>query len=478
VTVTPVRSDVGSSVPGFLLSKTFVVVWSFAFALFFFGFATKWTFDPSTIGSYWPGRFFSAQADAMLNGRLWIDKTYLPGECFFSDGKCYGYFGITPSLIRIPMVPVLGIEGSEMTALFLAVAAGIALWAALDLCRRVLLRTTPVVNAHSAGFMAVAAVVLGPGGALMVVSDAYVYEEAILWAVAAMAVATNLFWRWWTQRRDRQFVGATIAVVVAASSRPTAALVGLVLAAGVVIVGVRARRISWKLVLGSLGLAALPLIALFGSFFLKFGSPTPPEAGYEGLNYVNVQKIMANNDGSFSISARFVPTGAMAYLRPDSVSVSADWPWVRIRFGPPSGGGALERITYLPPLNQDSMNVEPIVSITNIMPLPFVATVMAAIAIVMRRRRRFELLILLALCTPLPVVLTNPTIASRYLGDFFPLLAAGTAFAAMFVPWFARLSRRWRYVISSGVIVLALASVPIAMVLATQYNWTYRLGIQ
>lgn len=155
----------------------------------------------------------------MLNGRLWIDKAYLPGECFFSDGKCFGYFGITPSLIRIPMVPVLGIEGSEMTALFLAVAAGIALWAALDLCRRVLLRTTSDVNAHSAGFMAVAAVVLGPGGALMVVTDAYVYEEAILWAVAAMAVATNLFWRWWTQRRDRQFVGATIALVVAASSR-------------------------------------------------------------------------------------------------------------------------------------------------------------------------------------------------------------------------------------------------------------------
>jgi hypothetical protein len=196
------------------------------------------------------------------------------------------------------------------------------------------------------------------------------------------------------------------------------------------------------------------------------------------LNYVNVQKIMANNDGSFGISARFVPTGAMAYLRPDSMSVSADWPWVRMRFGRPSGAGALERITYLPPLNQDSMNVEPIVSITNIMPLPFAATVMAAIAIVMRRRRRYELLILLALCTPLPVVLTNPTIASRYLGDFFPLLAAGTAFAAMFVPEFARLGLRWRRVISSGVIVLALASIPIAMMLATQYNWTYRFGIQ
>ena len=462
----------------FLLSKTFVAVWSFAFALFFFGFATKWTFDPSTIGSYWPGRFFSAQADAILNGRLWIDKSYLPGECFFSDGRCYGYFGITPSLIRIPMVPVLGIEGSEMTTLFLSVAAGIALWAALDLCRRVLLQTTSITDSHSAGYMVVAAVVLGPGGALMLVSDAYVYEEAILWAVAAMAVATNLFWRWWIQRRDRQFVGATLALVVAASSRPTAAGVGLVLAAGVVIVGVRARRIGWKLILGTLGLAALPLIAMFGSFFLKFGSPTPPETGYEGLNYLHVQQIMANNDGSFGISARFVPTGAVAYLRPDSVSLSADWPWVQIRFGRPYGGEALERIAYLPPLNQDSMNVEPIVSVTNIMPLPLLATVMAAIAIVMRGRRRYELLILLALCAPIPVVLTNPTIASRYLGDFFPLLAAGTAFAAMFLPRFARMNWRWRSSISSVVVALAIASIPIAMAAATEYNWTYRFGIQ
>jgi hypothetical protein len=57
VVVTSVKERNSAAVE-FLLSKTFVAVWSFAFALFFFGFATKWTFDPSTIGSYWPGRFF------------------------------------------------------------------------------------------------------------------------------------------------------------------------------------------------------------------------------------------------------------------------------------------------------------------------------------------------------------------------------------------------------------------------------------
>lgn len=430
-----------------------------------------------TIGSYMPGRFFSAQADAILNGRLWIDRTYLPGECSFVDGKCYGYFGIAPSLIRLPLVAVFGIENSEMAALFLSVAAGISLWSALDLCRRVLHRECPGVTWQAAGYMAIAAIVLGPGGAMMLVSDAYVYEEAILWSIAAMLVGANLFWRWWMEGKDRQFVGATLMFVIAAASRPTAALVGAVFAALIVVGRLCQRRLTLKTILGAIGIAVLPPMALLGGFYVKYGAPRPV-AQYEGTSYVYIQRVMENNGGNFGSSARFVPTATFAYLRPDSVRVSADWPWVRFRFGRPFGDKPLERIAYLPPLRDDSINVEPVVSLTDVMPIPLVATIAASAAIVFRRRNRFELVMLIGLATAPLIMLPTQTIATRYLGDFFPMLAVGTAFGVTLVPRFRRLSGRVQTYSAFAIAAVALASVPIALFLASQYNWTYRVGIQ
>lgn len=465
-------------VAAFLLSKAFVLVFSVAFGLYFFGFATKGTFDPGTIGAYWPGHFFSAQADALLNGRLWIDKSNLPGECFFEDGKCYGYFGLVPSLARIPLVMVLGVKQSEMTALFLAIAAGLAIWAALDLCRRVLLREVTVGDRWAAGFMAVAAIVLGPGSVLMLSSDAYVYEEAILWAAAGTMIGVNLFWRWWTEGRDRQFIGASIALVVAAGSRPTAAVVGGVLAAGMVAFRFLRGRLGWRSLAAGALLAGLPVLAVVSVWAVKFGTFMPSWDNYEGRNFEFVQYNMSKNGGELGNSARFIPTAGLAYMRPDTLKLRSDWPFVNYRFGRPYGNGPLERITYVPPANTDSINVEPTVSVTNVSPIPLAATVLGAIAIVRRRRQRFELLVLAALTTPVLIMAMSPTIATRYLGDFYPLLAAGTAFGATLIPRIRRSSWNMRALVTLVVVTLTVLSIPIASALAAQYNWTYRFGIQ
>lgn len=475
MTVGSVQRVENSPTAAFLLSKTFVAVWSFAFALFFFGFATKWTFDPRTIGSYLPGHFFSAQADAMLHGRLWIEGSNLPLECFTRNGNCYGYFGLSPSLIRIPLVIVLGVQDSEMTALFLAMAAGIALWSALDLCRRLILRDSPTISRTTAGYMVVAAIVLGPGGALVLVSDAYVYQEAILWCVAGTMVAVNLFWRWWTERRTWQFVGATAALVFAAGSRPTAMLIGVVLAVAVLAVCIRERRISRRALLGVLAISVLPLVAVFGSFYAKFDSYSPT-GDYGGSSIGFIQNNVKSNGGQAGNSRKFIPTATLTYFRPYSFQTSGQWPYVRYRFGRPFGQTPLERIIYLPPAQKDSINVEPIVSITDVMPIPLVMTVLGAAAIALRRKRRFELFILAALCTPVAIMFTTQTIATRYLGDFFPLMAAGTAFGATLLPRFRRLGWNPRFYITLVVVVLTLVSVPVVMMLASQYNWTYRYG--
>lgn len=462
----------------FLVSRRFVVMASVAFGAFFFGFATKWTFDPWTIGTFWPGHFFSAQADAMLDGRLWIERSQLPGECIFVDGRCIGYFGMAPSVARLPLVVLLGVERSEMTGLFIAVAAVVALGAALDLCRRVLTREGQGADGWAAGYMVVATVVLGPGGVLMLVSDPYVYQEAILWAVAATAVGANLFWRWWVERRDRQFVGATIALIVAAASRPTAALIGVVLATAALCALARARSLSRRAVVGALGLALLPGVVMVVGFYAKFGEPLPPSKGYEGLDYVYVARVIENNGGEFGPSVRFIPTTAYAYLRPDTLRFSSGWPPVGFRFGRPFGSEDMERITYLPPLAPDSLNVERNVSLTNVMPLPLAATVAAVVSILRWRRHRFELAILVALATMPLIMFTTQGVASRYLGDFFPLVAIGTAFGAALLGPFRRLRWLAQYVVFLVVVVLTVVSVPVVLWLATQYNWVWRGDVQ
>lgn len=460
----------------FLVSRRFVALWSLAIALFFFGFATRWTFDPWTIGNYWPGHFFSAQADAMLHGRLWVDPVDLPGECIRLNGHCYGYFGIPPSVVRLPLVLLVGVQRSEMTGLFLAVAAGIATWSALDLCRRVLEREGAAVDRWSAGYMAVAAVVLGPGSSLLLVSDPYVYQEAILWSVAAAVLGVNLFWRWWSERRDRQFIGATIAIVVAAGSRPSAVFVGAVLAVAVVARCLRTGRISRHAAIGAAGLALLPILVVVGAFYAKFGAPLPPDEGYQGLDYEYVQQIVKNNGGESGASIRYAPTEAVAYLRPDALRLSSDWPWFRFRFGRPIGDGPMERISYLPPLARDSLNVERTVSITDVMPVPLVATIAAVVVILRRRRQRYELALLAALATMPLVVLTTITVASRYLGDFFPLLAVGTAFGAAAVGRLRAWSPTVRTLVVVPVLLLTVLSIPVVTSLATRYDWIYRDG--
>ena len=118
-----------------------------------FAWSTKWTFDPFSIGSVWPGRFFTAQADSILYARLWVNPADIPGECFYHDGQCDGYFGLFPSLLRIPFVIILGPTVRESTALFISIAASITFWAALDLRRRVVDRAYPKLSTIASVFM-------------------------------------------------------------------------------------------------------------------------------------------------------------------------------------------------------------------------------------------------------------------------------------------------------------------------------------
>src|SRR6476620_7728907 len=113
----------------------------------------------------WSGHFFMAQADAMVHGHLDVDPEEIRSECFIRDGLCYGYFGITPSVLRLPLYVKGRWFRSGMTPLYLAVALLLAYSAALRLLRRSLLEFTDPAQPRAPvlGYAIAGALALGPG---------------------------------------------------------------------------------------------------------------------------------------------------------------------------------------------------------------------------------------------------------------------------------------------------------------------------
>src|SRR4051812_27276084 len=75
--------------------------------VFYFTTERTWNLAKQRTEAGWSGGYFTAQAESLLvHGRLDVDPCLLWSECFERDSLCYGYFGLTPSLLRIPFLGI------------------------------------------------------------------------------------------------------------------------------------------------------------------------------------------------------------------------------------------------------------------------------------------------------------------------------------------------------------------------------------
>ena len=453
---------------------------SVVFGLYMFGWSTSWTFDATLVQNYEPARYFVEQANSMLNGHLWVPDGSLSFECFNIDGKCYGYFGIFPSIVRVPLVLIFGNSIPEFNSVFISLSAALVLWASLDLTLRILHREhtdSPRINAF---FMIFVAIALGPGSNLMLIFDPYVYQESIMWSLAGFLLAINFYWRWTHERRPWQLTGMILACAASAGSRPTTVLTGLLLTIGIIFLlrkdFAALIRNSYKLVL----LALLPFLASFGVLTLKMGSPSLDFSKYEVRDVL--QHVADKNGGSLEYSPRYIPTTMLSYFRPDSLNVSNEWPWVRFLYGPQNNhhlGGRwiteLKPVTYLPPLEKDSMWLERSTSITNTMPLSLFATATTVLTVLRRRQWSTGLILLAALAAPV-VIFIQFAIAARYLADMYPFVALGTIFSSFLIPHIASWRTRSKVFAISSVSALLAFSILSVTMLGAQYAWITQFG--
>lgn len=445
-------------------------------AIYLFGWATRWTFNPTTTSNQIQNSFFTEQARSILRGHLWINQQAHPWECFFVDEKCYGYFGIAPSLFRIPLVVIGGSRIEENAAFFIALASGIAIWAVVDLSRRMLHATGGEQSTWAPWSMASASLLIGPAGLLLLLMDPYVYQESLAWAAAGTLVAANYVFRWWQSRSPHLLVVATIALVVASGARPTPAFVGAVVAMGLWTTTRKENHRDSRTNTRLLAMAFVPIVTTFGVMMLKFGTPLPPTDSYESRMTRDIQYVATINPGPSS-GVKIIPTTLFAYMRPDALRFESSPPFVKLRFGNPAWGVGYERIAFLPPLPKDYLYVERTTSLVALTPLG-VAAVIGALAISIRKPRRRIHLILFVSATVQPfIMLMTWGVSLRYLADFYPLVALSIA---ILVPLAAKLgsqSSQARRLTTTFVALLTAWSLWVIPAIASQDARIYLFGI-
>ena len=431
--------------PNHRLLDALLVGVTLASAVAFFFITSHGTWTPLYERPELDSRFFLAQAHAILRGHLSVKPSQLPFECFVHNGKCYGYFGVTPSLLRIPFLPLLDSFKQSMTPLFISSALTLATASILATLRHLLIRVD--LGGARIALVAIGAIGLGPASVLMLVARPAAYEEAIAWAVGFMCLAIYYFLRWWEEQRICRYLGILVSLVLSANARPTAIAFAVIIGLGIAyrLGSNRGRDVATirKLVLLSGTVMALPLLTCVGVFLVKFGQPLPSFLLDEQVGgrfaapwWIHIRKL----DHNQLQSLRFVPTALYAYFRPDTVVLDKAFPWVDFRFRTAFVGFQYHPapITYVA-LTKGSLYVESVSSLTATMPLAFLGAVyslgIAARSVVRGRQPvllrirssvhslSWHAIVIMAAGGSFFVTLTNSSISDRYLADAYPLMA-------------------------------------------------------
>jgi hypothetical protein len=362
--------------------------------------------------------FYDVQARRMFHGHLTVPPDDFGLEAFVVNGHTHMYFGPLPSFLRMPVLLVTSRFDGRLTQLSMALALALLLWATVRLSWQIrgLLRgdepvdRLDVVTAALAPFTVGAASVVLWLGAVPVV-----YNEAILWGVATATTAASVLVSYVVE--PRRWTLPVLGVVVAAVLFSRAAIgFGTVTAVGVLLA---ARWWSTRRVDGALlGLAAVvvvPMVLYVGLNEARFHRALGPPYAQQVWSDLNAdrQAALAANGGSL-FNVNYVPSTALAYLRPDGVASVRLFPFVDFR---------AQRATVIGGAVFDTRDRTGSVPAT--MPA---LTGLAAVGVwgmVSHRHRRALMPVwplVLGGAVAIGGVLTIGFIAQRYLGDFLPLL--------------------------------------------------------
>jgi len=423
------------------------------------------------------GGIHDAQARALFAGHWDLPLRDLGIEAFKIHGHYQTYFGLWPTVLRMPVLAVTHRFDGRLTGPSMLLALIVALWATAGIQwqLRGLLNEGVPADGHAAmgrgewwataGFQAL----VGCGSIVaFLASRPLVYHEMELWGIAGGLAAGDTLLRYVRGPNLRRAGACAAAATVALLSRPSIGF-GVIASLGFVwIVAVVRRRDSLRFVI-ALAVAAIVPVALYGAMnTARFGSPFALPLEKQVFTQYDSQRqaTLAANGGSL-FGAKFVPTTLLQYTRPDAVRFESTFPFVNFPRHRAHVVGdvvfdTLDRSSSLPA----SMPGLSLLALTGAWVL-FRGREPAY-----RRARQMLWPIVLGGVVGTGFVLTIAYVANRYLADFVPpmVVLAIVGMRSLLQP--SRLPRksRQKLYLRIGVVALCLIGAWISLGLAVVYQ--------
>ena len=337
-----------------------------------------------------------------MHGHLDVPEPAIGGEAYILEGRTYGYFGLTPAILRLPLV-IFDVLFGHTAKLFMLVYDLLAMAGAYGV-----LREAFRYRGEKPDGWATALIVLNVGLGSTVFffsSRAVIYHEAILCGVAFALLSLWFSLRHLARPEGRWWVFALICATLSAHARPPVGLFALTFVAGVALTHRR---------LGVTFMAVMALASVNAVSFLKFGN-------FEGMPlhlYVQADASrLAQVEGRiFHLSN--IPYTILTYFAEPNLTTSPDFPFLMLN------KPKLRQIHQQWP-DTRLMGIEPTLSIPYAMPGLFILAVIGSLA--GRRQRPIRLLWLSGIPLIL-IILSFVSISQRYTGDLCPLFIALSGF--------------------------------------------------
>jgi hypothetical protein len=404
--------------------------------------------------SNYQDNFYDLQTRAMFQGHLHLADGALGLEGFVHDGRTYTYFGLFPSIIRMPVLLVTHSLDGRLTAPFMLLAWLLTgLFSALLLWRvRFLVRGDSAMGRTEAtAFGVLMATIMGGTIWMLLASTPFTFNEDIAWSIcltvggifALLGVIERPSWG--------RVVASGVLILCANLDRSTtgwACVVGAGFVALWFLLGLGGRENRrWFLPVLAAGL--IPLAIGCAVNYAKFGVLFGVSNFEQVWTHVNAyrRKFLAANHNAEE-GTIFVPTNIVTYFRPDGLGLSRVFPFVTLPASPPTAlnGVLFDRLYRTASLPAST----PLLFLLSIWGL-VTAFRPKSIGKVARTR-----LLLLAAGSAGAALMLWGYIAPRYLGDFVPFLVLASAVAVADI--FRRLEYRKRSLRLGVLMVIAVAA--------------------
>lgn len=371
-------------------------------------------------------RFYDAQAMALLEGRFDVPPAAIGTEAFIFHGKTYGYFGLGPALLRLPLV--LAFDGMDglWSRLMMTIASTINLVCAYGILR--LLRGDrgdPTRRERVLHSLFILCAGIGSTNVFLV-ARSFTFHEAIMWAGTFALLFTWVLLKYLARPNCWTLALAGLLAFMSFSSRPTVGA-GTLLALGVLLLilgwcALRPRNAArsffglnmpdrpWRQALIAAAFIVLTVGVYAGVNYAKFRSFNGVPLQY--YYYYKLMPVRMQITGGKQIHLANIPTAVATYFGFRGVHLVSGFPWFdRSRDATFMGTPAIDMV--------DGFSTFPV-------SMPAL-TLLAALGAWAALRGRDELsrrlrLPAAALIIGGSIVLATVALCERYLHDFYPAL--------------------------------------------------------